>query len=176
MTASSRKIVVIISAMSALSACFHISEGRAEQGFHSYSGVKIQDKETRLEWAVDAGTPSFKSCSGGKKMWQDASDYVTCLNSNKYLGHSDWRLPSTKEITRLVSKIANHKYGIAGTKLKEQGFKNLQPSLYWSSNLLTDEVALAVEVIMNGESSHPVGTSNTLYVLPVRGGNKVSKK
>jgi len=170
MIISDHKIALVLAVFASLSMFFPVGEGRAEQKFVLHDNSKMEDTDTGLEWAVDAGAPSFKSCGGGKKTWQEAADYVTCLNSNKYLGHADWRLPSTSELSRLVSKIAKtHKNDIAGPKLKELGFKNVQASLYWSSVVVSDEVALAVEVLTSGEF-HTVGKLNTLYVWPVRGG------
>lgn len=171
----SKKIAAVITVLCVLGTLLQGVGASADQGFQSYSGTRMRDQETRLEWAIDAGTPSFKECTGGKKVWQEAVDYVACLNSHNYLGHSDWRLPSSRELTRMVSKHAYHKYGVAGPELKKRGFKNVQPSLYWSSDLVTDEIALAVEVLMSGESTHRVGTSNTFHVWPVRG-EKTGKK
>lgn len=176
MVCADNKIALILILFAVFSAFFPVAEGRADQEFLLHSNAKIEDTETGLEWALDAGTPSFRNCAGGKKTWQQAVEYVNCLNSKKYLGHADWRLPSTHELSRLIGKLAQenkkeHKYEIAGPKLKELGFKNIQSSLYWSSVAPTDEVALAVEVLTSGEF-HTVGKLNTLYVWPVRGEKK----
>jgi hypothetical protein len=144
----------------------------AEPEFHSHSGAKLKELKAGLEWAIDAGTPTYKSCLGGEKTWQEASDYVICLNAHKYLGHDDWRLPSTHELTRLVSRVAagtNQKTSRPG--MKSLGIKNLQSSLYWSSGYMSDGIALAVDILVSGES-HPVNVMNTLYVWPVRTSQK----
>ena len=150
-------------------------EGKADQQFLLHNGVKMEDTRTGLQWAIDAGTPSFGKCKGGKKTWYEAADYVSCLNSGAYLGYRDWRLPAAHELSGLISKIAKankreHQYGLSGPKLRELGFKNIQPSLYWSS-VSTGEIALAVEVLTNGRY-HSVGKLNALYVWPMRGGRK----
>lgn len=169
------KMGLILTVFTVLSGFLTVAEGKADQQFLLHNGTKMEDTATGLEWAIDAGTPSFGKCNGGKKTWDEAADYLDCLNSSAYLGHNDWRIPSVKELSSLISKIAKankieHKYDIAGPKLKKLGFKNIQPSLYWSS-VATGEVALAVEVLTSGEV-HPVGKLNTLYVWPVRGGKK----
>ncbi|OQB56146.1 MAG: hypothetical protein BWX99_00816 [Deltaproteobacteria bacterium ADurb.Bin151] len=173
MTTANIKMTSVLILFALLSVFLTVAEGKASQQFLLRNGAKIEDTKTGLEWAINAGTPSFGKCNGGKKTWDEAADYVNCLNSSAYLGHNDWRLPSVHELSGFISKIAKankieHKYDIAGPKLKELGFKNIQPSLYWSS-VATGEVALAVEISTNGRF-HPVGKLNTLYVWPVRGG------
>jgi len=36
------------------------------------------------------------------KTWEEALDYCKCLNSNNYLGYSDWRLPNRVELQSLI--------------------------------------------------------------------------
>ncbi len=94
----------------------------------------IQDKLTGLEWAKDAGTPTVSgtpTCTGGTKTWTAALDYVACLNTNNYLGHSDWRLPNINELESLVNGEASN----TATWLNEQGFSNLQSDFYWASSI-----------------------------------------
>lgn len=62
------------------------------------SGSLVVDQLTGLIWPKDAGTPPVGSCGGGPLNWQQALDYVSCLNSLKYLGYSDWRLPNKLEL------------------------------------------------------------------------------
>lgn len=172
MIISLNKVAFILAVFIVFSIISPAGAGSAEQKllFHD---SKMEDTDSGLEWAIDAGTPSFMDCAGGKKTWQEAYDYVNCLNAREYLGYRDWRLPSTHELSGLVSKLAHEYkkergYEIAGPRLKELGFTNIKPSLYWSSISLGDEAALAVEVLTGGEF-HPVGKLNALYVWPVRG-------
>ena len=50
------------------------------------AGLLVVDQLTGLIWPKDAGTPTVGSCGGGPLYWQQALDYVSCLNSLKYLG------------------------------------------------------------------------------------------
>ncbi|KJU85698.1 secreted protein containing DUF1566, partial [Candidatus Magnetobacterium bavaricum] len=54
----------------------------------------LTDTITGLVWAKDAGTPTVGSCTGGTKNWQAGLDYAMCLNTAKYLGYTDWRVPT----------------------------------------------------------------------------------
>jgi len=90
----------------------------------------ITDNLTGLMWTKDAGTPTVGSCTGGTKTWQGALDYVACLNSNNYLGHSDWRLPNINELHSLIDK------GTIG--LITPRFTNVPSAAHWSSTTDTD--------------------------------------
>lgn len=89
----------------------------------------ITDKLTGLIWAKDAGTPTVGQCPGGKKTWQEALDYVTCLNFNNYLGHSDWLLPNINELESLVNAGEQN----PAVWLNVQKFENVQSDYYFSS-------------------------------------------
>jgi len=54
----------------------------------------VTDHATGLMWS--------KSDSGAGMNWQQALAWVQQLNATNYLGHSDWRLPSAKEMQSLV--------------------------------------------------------------------------
>lgn len=129
----------------------------------------LTDKLTGLVWAPEAGASTFGSCTGGPRTWQEALDYISCLNTNNYLGHNDWRLPNRKELRSLIhygqSNIADW--------LNVQGFINANPGEYWSSTTyaLSQDTAWSVDMV-SGE----MGVSNKstyLNLLPVRAGTVI---
>jgi hypothetical protein len=71
--------------------------GNPQYGKNDFQDNKdgtITDRATGLMWA--------KADSAKGMNWQDALAWVQKMNSEKYLGHNDWRMPSVKELQSLV--------------------------------------------------------------------------
>lgn len=62
--------------------------------FQDNGDSTVTDHATGLMWA--------RSDSGAGMDWQQALAYAQTQNTANYLGHSDWRLPNTKELQSLV--------------------------------------------------------------------------
>jgi len=89
----------------------------------------ITDELTGLMWTKDGYAPGPVACSPGEdKTWEEALDYVDCLNSDGYLGHDDWRLPNRNELRSLVNHADDTSDWLNG-----QGFTNVQGLGYWTS-------------------------------------------
>jgi uncharacterized repeat protein (TIGR01451 family) len=132
----------------------------------------VLDNLTGLFWSRDAKSPGPAVCNPGSAMvMRDALNFVACLNLNRYLGRSDWRLPNIKELRSLSD------YSEPGTALLANLFSNIQATpptsvFYWSSTL--------DPTIMHYDHGWAFGISGTLaswmrdytyfYVWPVRGG------
>ena len=126
----------------------------------------VTDNLTGLIWTQNAGTPTVGSCAGGYKTWQGALDYVTCLNSMNYLGHSDWRLPNVNELESLINADEPN----SATWLTDQGFIGVQSSVYWSSSSYASyTVSVWIVHMWHGDVYNYYKTSNC-YVWPVRSG------
>lgn len=125
----------------------------------------VTDNLTGLMWTKDAGTPTYGSCTGGTKNWQSALEYVSCLNSNAYLGYSDWRLPNINEIESL------YYVGAAGTDsaawLNSQGFINVGSS-NWSSTTCSSNTTYAWNVYFGGNYTGISAKTTAYYTWPVR--------
>ena len=89
----------------------------------------VTDALTGLTWTKDGNAPGPAACNpGAAKTWEEALDYVACLNANAYLGHGDWRLPNRNELRSLVN------YGDTSADwLNAQGFTNAQGLGYWTA-------------------------------------------
>lgn len=124
----------------------------------------VIDSLTGLIWSSDAA-PSMSS-----KTWLAALNYIKTLNSQNYLGHSDWRLPNVVELRSLI----NWQEANPANWLASQGFANLQAYEYWSSTSYPVSGMGGVErawtvKMDDGFVWHPP-TSYSYFVWPVRGG------
>lgn len=133
----------------------------------------VADNLTGLVWPRDANSPTFgTTCSGGQKNWLDSLLYVDCLNSQSFLGHSDWRLPNISELGFVNASQLN----MAGW-LPAQGFSNVQP-WYWSSTSSANSLStfgwnmdMNTGIVDYDDKSLSVG----YYAWPVRDGLTVAR-
>jgi uncharacterized protein len=136
--------------------------------FTDNGNLTVTDSLTGLMWTKDGNAPGPAGCIQTKsKNWQQARDYISCINANKYLGYNDWRLPNRKELRSLVN------YGEANsvTWLNTQGFTNVQ-SYYWSSTAFAydDRNGSVWTVFMHNGMVHNHFMSSNSSVWPVRSG------
>jgi hypothetical protein len=116
----------------------------------------ITDNTTGLEWVASPTAAGV----GGTYTWANA---ITACEGLTYAGHSDWRLPNTKELQSIVD------YSRASPAIDTTYFTSAS-SIYWSSTTGADVTDFAWGVDFNsGYVSIEVKT-NTDYVRPVRGG------
>jgi hypothetical protein len=106
-------------------------------------------------WATDANAPGPAACSPGiTKTWQEALDYVTCLDAKGYLGYADWRLPNVKELRSLAD------YANTPVAYEE----------YWSSTTRATDTTNAWGVFTYNGAVVLDPKTSSFYVRPVRGG------
>ncbi|MBF0564505.1 MAG: DUF1566 domain-containing protein [Nitrospirae bacterium] len=135
----------------------------------------VTDNLTGLTWTKDAGTPTAGSCTGGYMPWQNAPNYVSCLNKASYLGHTDWRLPNITELRSLADYSQSNPALPAGNP-----FTTAQTFYYWSSSTYASIPSEAWLAGMDGgyeladlKTSFIYSTgyvSLPVYVWPLRGG------
>lgn len=127
----------------------------------------MTDRLTGLVWSKEGNSPGPASCSPvANKTWQDALNYVKCLNANSYLGKSDWRLPNRNELTSLV----DHGQPNCAAWLNRQGFVNVQEYHYWSSSTYTYAPWNAWSINMQDGSVTSIPKKIKQNVWPVRSG------
>ena len=126
----------------------------------------ITDNLTGLMWTQDTNAPGPVGCSPGiDKSWQAALDHIACLNTNNYLGHTDWRLPNINELETLINAEIND----LSTWLISQGFTNiLTYYAYWSSTTDAANTGYAFALYLTGVTAVS-GKTGYQRVWPVRG-------
>jgi len=127
----------------------------------------VIDHFTGLMWTKDANASGPASCSPGKaKTFFEALNYVACVNSNRYLGFNDWRLPNRKEFYSLIDYS---KYNPALPS--PHPFTNVQSrDDYWSNTTAAAfrDAAWTIDMVY-GRINHDQKRYPN-YVWPLRGG------
>ena len=151
-------------------------DGETQQGtawpaprFSVNTDTTLTDRLTGLIWGNDADASPLASCSGGTLSWQGTLDYVSCLNSNNYLGHNDWRLPNINELTTLLNR--GEQPGLSW--LSDYGFSNLQAGGNYASSTTGADLPTAAYSFTNAYSYdlHLLDKVGNLFIAwPVRGG------
>ena len=141
------------------------------------SGNTVTDNLTGLVWTKDDASRINVQCSGGTgcqaglctvggTSWQEALDFMACLNNASAFGHNDWRLPNINELRSLVHS------GVPdiGLWLNTQGFPNITSGYYWSSTTFegTRNNAWLLS-LWDGSLSYSFDKANGYYIWPVRG-------
>ncbi|MBF0538812.1 MAG: DUF1566 domain-containing protein [Nitrospirae bacterium] len=126
----------------------------------------MTDNLTGLVWTKNADTPTVGKCNGDTKKWQEALDYVSCLNAASYLGHNDWRLPNINELYSVVNEGVDY----LEKWLNDQGFVNVKALIYWSSTTYAYYTSYAWSVFLWSGGVYNSAKSGNCYVWPVRSG------
>ena len=130
------------------------------------SWAMVTDKATGLTWEVKTDDGSIHD-KDNVYSWQNAHDlFVSQVNTSKFGGHADWRLPSIKELGSIVD-LETYKPGI-GTAF----FPNTASSYFWSGTANAHFPDGAWNLDFEDGSVSPASDKNyTNYVRCVRGGS-----
>lgn len=133
------------------------------------SGDVVVDRLTGLMWTRDGYAPGPPACTpAAERGWQQALDFIACLNANAYLGYSDWRLPNALE----MESLANVGVMNSGAWLGSIGFINGGRSdfPYWSSTTVASRTDYVWTVSLYNSAMATSAKANSFNVWPVRGG------
>ncbi len=115
------------------------------------------------DWDAD-GTPG-----DGAVSFEHALEYIARLNSEAYLGHTDWRLPNRRELLSLID------YGRFDPALPlVHPFEGVNPAPYWTGTTYADgadrawTVDLADGQLWYGRKGE---ATDTAHIWPVRAGS-----
>ena len=126
----------------------------------------MTDRLTGLVWSKEGKAPGPSPCNPGtRKTGQAALDFVKCLNTNSYLGKSDWRLPNGNELASLVNRGQPN----TAAWLNTQGFSDVQAGGYWSSSTYVTTPWNAWGVNMHDGAETSFARKHDIDIWPVRG-------
>ncbi len=124
----------------------------------------VKDNVTGLVWEVKTDDDSVHD-KDNKYNWYDAQDvFIAQLNSSNFGGHSDWRLPTIKELASIVD------YGKYKPSINTDFFPHTMWSEYWSSTPNSCYPGVAWYVLFGTGDDSNYGKPNSYYVRGVRGG------
>lgn len=119
----------------------------------------VKDHLTGLFWAKDA------SCVSDAVTWESALRKMQSMNSEKYAGCGDWRLPNIRELESLTD-MGTHSPALPD----KHPFQGVQP-YYWSSTTSTYDARYAwVMYLENGSVGVGFKQKPEFFVWGVRGG------
>ena len=96
----------------------------------------------------------------------DTEDFIKQLNDSNFGGHSDWRIPTIKELAYLVDRSIPY----PGPTIDAAYFPNTAASWYWSSTTSADDTGAAWVVDFYYGHDGYGGKNYYDYVRAVRGG------
>ena len=123
----------------------------------------VHDKDNTYTWydsdpatnGGDAGTPGDGT---------DTEDFINALNAEHFGGHTDWRLPTIKELNSISNLGAS--YPVIDTVY----FPHTVSAIYWSSTTYVGSTSNASSVFFGSGGDSRPHKSGSCYVRAVRGG------
>lgn len=133
-------------------------------GSHPAQGGVVVDSMTGLSWTTDATTPGPQACAPDmKKTWEEALAYIACLNTHKYLGYQNWRLPTREELFSII----DYQQNIPASWIYTHGFSYIQAFYGYDVWFLSSDQLPRYADMGRGVSLFADG-SKPYYVWPVR--------
>ena len=146
--------------------------------------TSVRDNVTGMEWEVKTTDGSIHDSNktytwcdtnpetnGGYAGSCDGSNteaFISTLNGQNFGGHSDWRLPTIKDLQTLVNR------GVIMPTIDTTNFPNTKSASYWSATTRASNTNYAWSVYFgNGDVGDYNKKSNSYYVRAVRSGQCV---
>ncbi len=136
-------------------------------------GAMVKDNVTGLIWENKTTDGSIHDTSK-EYNWNDAqSVFIKQLNSSRFGGYNDWRLPTIRELYSIVD------YSRHEPSIDTRYFPNTQSYFYWASSkkdFSGDTVVLSFSRCLGfgAGDSNEYGGSGNLHVRAVRGGQPMT--
>ena len=136
----------------------------AHAGYVDNGDWTVTDTSTGLIWEVKTDDGSIRD-KDNRFTWQEVLAYCEALDLG---GHTDWRLPTIKELRSLVD------YTQYSPAINRDFFPNTVSSDYWSSTTDASYTGYAWSVGFHGGGDGSSGKGHGYYVRAVRGGQSGS--
>jgi uncharacterized delta-60 repeat protein len=132
-----------------------------KDGVQDYSNP--HDADNTYTW-YDGNPATNGGYAGTPGDGTDTEDFVNALNAANFGGHSDWRVPSRKELRTIAD------YARMSPSINTAYFPNTVPSFYWSSTTYVfDQNAVLLMLFFLGYDGC-IDKSSFYYARAVRGG------
>lgn len=134
--------------------------GRVSGNFqHEYEVLALNNEEVVIDHATDlmwqrSGSPFGLS-------WMQAKAYVDQLNEEQFAGYTDWRLPTTEELTSLLEFKKRHE------EMYINPVFNTRQFICWSADILNSSANVWFVYFDHGYVSN-TDADTELYVRAVR--------
>lgn len=117
----------------------------------------VSDLRTGLMWSRNAAIEEFPMT------WKEAFDFTGSLNSRRFAGHADWRLPNRRELFSLVSHSR-----INPALPADHPFENVFPGYHWTASTCARLPEQAWYIHMGGAKVYRGMKYASYMVWPVR--------
>jgi len=125
--------------------------------------VMVRDNVMGLIWENKTDDGGIHDKDNAYNRDNVQSVFITNLNLQNFGGHNDWRLPTIKELSRLVDSSIPY----PGPTININYFPNTQPSEYWSSTSGINDPSCAWAVSFNQGYVDCYDKSSNLFVRAV---------
>ncbi|MBF0243155.1 MAG: DUF1566 domain-containing protein, partial [Desulfamplus sp.] len=123
------------------------------------------DADNTYTW-YDSNPATNGGYAGTAGNGTDTEDFIKALNDSSFGGHSDWLLPTIKEL----STIVDYSILYPGPTININYFKDMISSFYWSSSTDRGSIYSAWGVNFNYGGDYDYVKTNYYYVMAVRDG------
>jgi hypothetical protein len=126
--------------------------------------IMTRDNNTGLIWEIKTTDGSIHD-QNNEHDWEEAKDvFIAQLNDSNFGGYSDWRMPTIKEMGRIVDTDKSN------PSINTNYFPNIQSAAYWTSTINAQSSGLAWKMSFDyGYSLYGNMIVNSYYVIAVRG-------
>lgn len=127
-------------------------------------GSVLEATDLTVSWAIEC--PLFINT----QTWEDANKIIENLNSMRFGGYDNWRLPTMTELSYLQNIVAVHATPDPLTGLKQVGFECIKDGMYWTSTPAGNDLIWGINLVTRKVQMLGTTSVSRGLVMPVRRG------